>query len=202
MLFVVLGLIGILHHEMWRDELEIWLIARDSHSLGSLFHNMRTEGHPALWYLLVFALTRLSDNPASMQLLHLAISAGSVALILRFAPFSIWNRILLCFSYFVFYEYTIISRAYGLEFLLVFGILCTPSARETRLPWLALLLFGMANTNLFGAILAANLGLFLALEAWWAGVACAIRVRCKSFRVPRSSPSASRWGWARSWCRA
>ena len=36
-LFVLLGLIGILHHEMWRDELEIWLLARDSGSMRELF---------------------------------------------------------------------------------------------------------------------------------------------------------------------
>jgi hypothetical protein len=87
-LFVALGLLGILHHEMWRDELEIWLIARDSDSLRHLLHNMRTEGHPALWYLLVYAVSRLSSDPISMQLLHLAIGCCSVGLILRYAPFS------------------------------------------------------------------------------------------------------------------
>lgn len=165
-LFVVLGLVGILHHEMWRDELEIWLIARDSDSLRHLFHNMRTEGHPALWYLLVFAVSRLSSDPLSMQLLHLAIASTSVALILRHAPFPVWTRILLCFSYFVFYEYTIISRSYGLEFLLAFAFCTLYPRREERLPWLALLLFAMANTNLYGALLAASLGCCIAVEAW------------------------------------
>jgi hypothetical protein len=65
-LFVALGLVGILHHEMWRDEAEIWLIARDSGSLRELFRNMHTEGHPALWYLLVYTVSRLSSNPISM----------------------------------------------------------------------------------------------------------------------------------------
>jgi hypothetical protein len=165
-LFAVLGLLGILHHEMWRDEAEIWLIARDSSSLRQLFHNMRTEGHPALWYLLVYAASRLSRDPIAMQLVHLAIACGSTALILRYAPFSIRNRLLLCFGYYLLYEYTVISRSYGLEFLLAFAFCALHPRRETRLPWMALLLFLMANTNLYGAILAASLASSVALEAW------------------------------------
>ncbi len=34
--FVSLALIGILNHEMWRDELQAWLIARDSLSISDL----------------------------------------------------------------------------------------------------------------------------------------------------------------------
>ena len=58
-------------HEMWRDELQAWMIARDSTSLGDLFgHNMRYEGHPGLWHLALFVLTRVTDNPVAMQALH------------------------------------------------------------------------------------------------------------------------------------
>jgi len=163
-LFVALGLVGILRHEMWRDEAEIWLIARGSDSVGQLFHNMRTEGHPALWYLLVFAVSRWFHDPVSMQLLHLAIGAGSAALILGYAPFSARIRILLCFSYFVFYEYTIISRNYGVEFLLAFAF-CALHRARARPTWLALVLFLLANTHLYGAILAASLALFAILDA-------------------------------------
>jgi hypothetical protein len=104
-----------------------------------------------------------------MQLLHLAIGCCSVGLILRYAPFSVRNRLLLCFSYYLLYEYTVISRSYGLEFLLAFAFCVLYPRRETRLPWMALLLFLMANTNLYGAILAANLALLVVLEAWLAG---------------------------------
>jgi len=165
-LFVALGLLGILHHEMWRDEAEIWLIARDSGSLRDLFHNMRAEGHPALWYLLVYAVSRLSSDPISMQLLHLAIACGSAGLILRCAPFSVRNRLLLCFGYYLLYEYTVISRSYGLGLLFAFAFCALYPRRETRLPWMALVLFLMANTSLYGAILAAHLALLLGLEAW------------------------------------
>ena len=45
-LFFLIGLPAILHHAMWRDELNVWLIVRDSQSLFELFHNIHYEGHP------------------------------------------------------------------------------------------------------------------------------------------------------------
>jgi hypothetical protein len=164
-LFLLLGLIGILHHEMWRDELEIWLLARDSGSVRELFENIGTQGHPSLWYLLVFVLTSFTANPLSMQLMSLAIGAANAALFLRFAPFGPWLKILFCFGYFSFYEYTIISRSYGLLLLLVFTFCSLFERRRELHPWLALVLFLMAHTHIFGTIIAANLGLFLFVEA-------------------------------------
>ncbi len=31
--FFVIGLIGVFHHEMWRDELQIWLVGSSAHKL-------------------------------------------------------------------------------------------------------------------------------------------------------------------------
>ena len=39
--FLALGVIGVLSHEMWRDELEIWLISSESSSLADLFYNLQ-----------------------------------------------------------------------------------------------------------------------------------------------------------------
>jgi len=164
-LFLLLGLIGILHHEMWRDELEIWLLARDSGSLPELFENIGLQGHPSLWYVLVFILTCFTVNPLSMQLMHLAIGAANAGLFLRFAPFGPCLKILFCFGYFSFYEYTIISRSYGLLLLLVFAFCSLFERRRELHPWLALILFLMAHTHVYGTIIAANLGLFLFVEA-------------------------------------
>jgi len=149
---------------MWRDELEIWLIARDSGSLRELFHNMRFEAHPALWYLVNYALSRLTSDPFAMQVTSLLVGTGAAALILWRAPFGLPLRVLLCFGYLVAYEFTIISRSYGLELLLALGFCALWPQRRRRLPWLALSLFLLANTNLYGAILAAAFGLLLGIE--------------------------------------
>jgi hypothetical protein len=151
--FVGLGLAGVLHHEPWRDEIEIWLIARDSASLSALLRNMGTEGHPALWYLVNFALTRVTHDPLAMQLANLAIGAAAALVFFRTAPFGLATRLLFVFGYYALFEFTVIARSYALELLLLFSYCAHAARREGRidLPGAALLAL-LANTNLFGTI--------------------------------------------------
>src|ERR1700677_3760207 len=69
--FFLIVLFGLIHHEMWRDELQAWLLARDSHSVFELLKNMRYDGHPPLWHFFLFLITRFTHNPVYMQALHL-----------------------------------------------------------------------------------------------------------------------------------
>jgi len=107
--FFVIALIGILNHEMWRDEFEPWLIARNANSFIQLYENWRYEGHPLLWYLLLYILTRISTNPVLMQLLHISFATASVYLFSRFNGFSILQKTLFAFGYYSIYEYSVIS---------------------------------------------------------------------------------------------
>jgi hypothetical protein len=52
--FFVIALLGILSHEMWRDEHQAWLVARDANSLSQLLDNMNYEGNPALWHFFLY----------------------------------------------------------------------------------------------------------------------------------------------------
>jgi hypothetical protein len=158
-LFLALSLGLVLNHEMWRDELEIWLVARDSAGPIDLLRNMATEGHPALWYALNFLLSRFTSNPLAMQLLHVLLATVAVAVFLTHAPFPWSVRLSLVFGYYMLYEYAAISRNYVLVLLLGFAV-CAVLARRSRLDGTsASLLFLLANTHLFGTIFAGLLGL-------------------------------------------
>ena len=50
-LYFVVALICVCHHEIWRDEAQVWLVARDLNLWGIIDH-VRNEGHPLLWYFL------------------------------------------------------------------------------------------------------------------------------------------------------
>ncbi len=119
-IFAVLGFIGILHHEMWRDEMQAWLLAKDSPSLAALYQNTLYEGHPLLWHVCLYGLAKISHNPFIMQTFHLLLSTASFALIVTTSPFSWLQKRLFGFSYFIFYEYSVISRSYALGVLLTF----------------------------------------------------------------------------------
>jgi len=43
---------AIFHHEIWRDEAQVWCIVRNV-NLSEIFQITKIEGHPMLWYLLV-----------------------------------------------------------------------------------------------------------------------------------------------------
>lgn len=164
-LYVALGLLVLGHHEMWRDEFQAWLIAKKSQSLRELWQNTRYEGHPLLWFLTLYGLTRFTVQPEAMKVLHFLVAVASVALIWRYAPFSSGYKALITFGYFFFYEYAVISRNYAQGVLLVLLFL---SAYRPYLdkPYslLAGLLALLCQTSIYGLILALCLGGFLALE--------------------------------------
>jgi hypothetical protein len=152
-------------HEMWRDEMQAWLIARDSNGLLALGDAIRPEGHPAIWYLLLYGLTRLTHRPEAMQLLHLAIGTACAFVVARSAPFSRWTRLALCLGYFPVYEYGVIARNYsiGILFLLLAASLL-PRRRER--PWLLGFMLALAaHSNGMALIVATAFAGALVMES-------------------------------------
>jgi hypothetical protein len=162
--FFLVAAATIFRHEMWMDELNTWDVVRDATGLGSLFANMHLEVHPALWYLLLYPLTRLTPDPRAMQLLHLAIATATAAVIVWAAPFRGWLRVLLIFGYFFVYEFAIISRGYALG-LLAAVVACVVYCRPRPAPMLlAVLLAIVANTSFYGLIVATAFALGIAVS--------------------------------------
>jgi hypothetical protein len=163
-LFAALGFAGIMHHEIWLDEAHHFLLGRDSASVSEMAFHARYEGHPLLWNVLLFVLTRFSSDPFAMQLLNLVIAAVAVLLFLRHAPFHICVKSVIVFSYFIFYEYTVLSRNYALSFLLMVIVCIVFRERKKHFLWLALALALLAQTHLFAALIAGGMALLLAHE--------------------------------------
>jgi hypothetical protein len=159
--FVVLAHLAVtsfatVHHEMWRDELHCWLVARDSATPWQVIHARAYDGQPPLWYLLLWPLTRATWHPEVMRILHVAIAATNVALFARFAPFGRTVRLLFAFGYFAAYEYAAISRCYGLAMLFAL-LLCVNHPRRFERPVATgLLLAALALTTTVGTLVAAG----------------------------------------------
>jgi hypothetical protein len=167
-LFFSLGFIGIIRHEMWRDELQSWLIAKNSTSIIDLFNNLRYEGHPALWHSCLYLITRFTHNPLAMQIFHLLLATSVIYIFIEFSPFTRFQKILFTFGYFPFYEYSIISRSYSLGILLIF-MFCAlyPTRNRSYLP-LSVVLVLLANTHAYGFIMALFLAMTLILDCFLA----------------------------------
>jgi hypothetical protein len=151
--YIAVEITGIFFHPMWRDEIHFWSISGASTSLSDLLHRKAWDGHPDLWYILVYAVRNLSDHPLSMQLLHSGIAILTVFLILKYAPFSRVQRGMLVFGYFYLFEYAIISRNYAIGILLITLLLILHRHRPRFLYLYALILFFLAQSNVFSLIL-------------------------------------------------
>lgn len=163
-IFTVFGIILALRHEMWRDEVNVWLIARDHSSVIEILRHLRYDGHPGLWHLCVFAMKYVFPHPIAMQMLHLIIAATTVYLFVRFSPFTRLQKALFAFSYFPFYEYAIITRNYALGILLLFLFCVLFSKRFERFPLVGFILFLLAHTSVHALIIAISIGIALFVE--------------------------------------
>lgn len=162
--FFLFGLFGVGHHEMWRDEIRAWMIARESSSIFQLFDILRYEGTPPLWHLCLYAITRFTDNPQVMQVFHLLIATCSIGLMALFAPFTQRQKVLFAFGYFPFFEYGIISRSYALGALFLFAVCAMCKAPTRKYLPIFLMLALLASTTIYGAIIAFSIGIGLLLE--------------------------------------
>lgn len=116
-LFFIIRFIGVYYHELWMDESHHFLLGRDSTRFLDLYKNTRYDGHSILWNYLVHLVTIQSANPFYMQLMPIIISTIIAFIYLKKAPFKIWFKIAFLLSYFMFYEYIIISKNYNLGVL-------------------------------------------------------------------------------------
>jgi len=155
--FCAVGLTLLFHHEMWRDEMHAWLIARESTSIFNLYEILRYDGHPGLWHIILMPLTYYSPTGLAMQLVHFLIAACAAWIFLAKAPFTQLQKVLFIFGYFSFFEYSIIARNYALGLLFIW-IFCSLYTKPQKNYWLiGITIALLANTSILATIVALSL---------------------------------------------
>lgn len=163
-LYIFIAGITIANHEMWGDEIHSWNIVKGSTSYTELIQNIRYEGHPPVWYTILWPVSRFTHDTGYIQAVHLVIASLTVFLVLFFSNIPIALRVLIPFGYFFLYEYAVISRNYAGGILLAMS-LCVIIHRHFRYKQLLyyVLLFLMTNTHLLAMLLAASIHLYFLL---------------------------------------
>lgn len=163
-LYLLLSAYTIIHHEMWGDEIHSWNIAKGSTDFSNLLHNIRYEGHPSVWYIILWTLSKFTHNLVWVQAVHWLIASLSVFLILFFSPLPVVSKILLPFGYYFLFEYSVLSRNYAIAVLLTF-CLCIILRKDFRYKMLLYygLLFLLSNTHLLGMLMAASIHVYFLL---------------------------------------
>lgn len=160
--YLLLLLTAIRHHELWGDELHSWNIAKAAGSYTELLHLIRYEGHPPLWYTLMWLLSRNTHDLVYLQALQYGLACGCTAMLVLRSPFPVLLKAMLPFGYYFLYEYGTLSRNYAVGLLSAF-VLCDMLYRGTayRKAWLYyLMLFLLSCSHLLGAVLAASVHIY------------------------------------------
>ena len=80
LLFVLLAVyntIWLFRHAMWRDELQAFMVAAASNTPLDLFAKLKYEGHPGLWHLLLWVVTRFTTDPVRCRCCILSSRSAS-----------------------------------------------------------------------------------------------------------------------------
>ena len=148
LLFIIIGTINILHHEMWRDETQALMIIDNSSSLSELFNNTRFEWTPQLWYWLIYCIRKATNNTIAIKIFNLIIATAAVYVFIKFAPFNKFQKLLFIFGYYPLYEYGTISRPYILSILFIFIFCALIRSGEKNYFFISCILFLLCQVNL------------------------------------------------------
>ena len=153
-----------MHHEVWRDEVVALSIAWQTPSWPELWRFMRHEGHPILWYVCLRLAHSVVPTTAVLPVVSVVISVAAAWVLLRWAPFPLWLRCLVLFGYVPLYEYSVVWRGYGLSMLLLFGFCALYPARRRHPIALGIVLALLANSTIFGLVMAVAAGAMLVVD--------------------------------------
>jgi hypothetical protein len=129
---VIIGF-GIWHHEPWSDEALPWMIARDTDLpgfLGIILQNW--DRHPGLFHTLLLPFAKFGFPYFAQTVLNGFFALAVAAIFMTKAPFPRFFRYLFLFSFYMLYEYSVITRPYMLAILLLFMIAAFYSKRSEK----------------------------------------------------------------------
>lgn len=155
----------ILVHEPWFDEALAWLIARDSSLSEILFTAPHYEGHPSLWHLVLMPFAKL-DAPyeLSIGLVSLIFSGIAMALFIYKAPFKRIIRLLMPFTYFMFYQFGVVSRPYCMVMLAIVLMALTYGKKDVHPGRFVLSLWFLCLTCAYGLVIAGGVCIVWLIE--------------------------------------
>ncbi|MBK9503590.1 MAG: hypothetical protein IPO06_30265 [Leptospiraceae bacterium] len=151
------------HHELWRDEVDVWLFVRDT-DLAGYFRYLRNSGHPGLWHTLLLPFAKMHFPNLTIQVIHISIAIASVYLLLFHSKFPDFIKLLLTFNYYFIFEYSVISRNYAIGIFFLFSIAVIYPKRFEHPIYYGILIFFLANTNLYCTILASGISIIYLWE--------------------------------------
>jgi len=165
--YVLLTAISVIQHELWGDELQPWNLIKGSSDFANLLSNSKYDGHPPVWYALLFVLSKFTHSIAAFQSITFLISCSIAFLLIFYSGFPLTFKILCLAGYYFAFEYAVFGRNYSTAVLIAF-LICINIHRnfKFKLPVYYFLLFLLCNAHLLGLILACCFHLYFLVSYW------------------------------------
>jgi hypothetical protein len=144
-------IIGKLHHEMWLDEWQAFQIAKEANNPIHLYTLRNLEGHPYLYFFIIYITTLFSKSVLLYQAMQFAFAAATMYLLIVKLPLHFFQKILLALSYYFMWEFTVLNRSYiiSIFFILLFAYKLLQDKFSSTLLWI--LLIGLVHTSAYSA---------------------------------------------------
>ena len=131
--YLVFNGILLIGHEMWRDEANVWLIARDM-TPWQLLGEIKYQGHPCLWYLIAMPFAKLGFPFKTLSVLSFLVMAIAAAVLCYKGPFHPMTKAVVLLSPMMTYYYPVVARNYCLvACLLILSAYFYPKRKEKSL---------------------------------------------------------------------
>ncbi len=161
--YSLLTLMGALNHEVWLDEAQAWVILRDA-PLSELPQILKVEGHPFLWYAVLYPFVKLGFPVDYVSLISWAVTAAGVWVLLFKVGLPLpLKAVMLASSGFLYFD-PIMLRVYCLIPPILFLILWVYPKRREHAVLYGLLIALLVNTHIFICGIVGILGIFMIYE--------------------------------------
>ncbi len=144
------------NHVVWRDEMRALSIVIDSHSIFDLaFHKLENEGHPILWYLILYIFYFILKSTIVLKIASFTIGIFNTYLIVFKTKLYFIVKLLLIFTSLMFFEYTIKARNYGISITFILLLYNLLDKEFNKKNYFLLILFSilLSQTNIIGFII-------------------------------------------------
>ncbi len=165
LLFASVYIFVSIFHEPWFDEAQAWEIAKGASLKEILFIIPHYECHPPLWHLILMVPAKLGvPFEIGLKTIALIISLATVFLLVFKSRLPRTVRLCLPFSYFLFYQYGVIVRPYGLMILILLLLGMNLSQRKGH-PWrITILLSILCLCSAYGIVISGGIAVCLVIE--------------------------------------
>lgn len=164
--YLIFNGILLARHELWRDEANVWLMARELSPL-QLFREIRYQGHPCLWYLLVMPFAKAGLPFYTIGWISYLVMAVSAGLFLFKAPFHGIVKAAVVYSPIFTYYYAEIARNYCLIALFLILLALYYPRRNEKCMLYGLLLGLLVQSDMIALMAAGMISLMWLCENLW-----------------------------------